>query len=265
MTEHGSPIDRALQRLDHAPLDSDVADLAREALQANRSFTSEEGSTGAPSEAFLRSMSVTGFRGIGEQAELEVQPGPGLTLVVGRNGSGKSSFADALEFLLTGDAMRWSKRTADWKKGWRNLHAGNDTIIEAEFLVPDESNPVTLHYAWGTSKKVEGGAGWAQPHGRPRTSLAEFGWLEAAESARPFLSYSEVGTMLEQGPSKLYDAMSKILGLDSLVSAAEELRQDRLARNHKIKDTEEELADRCATSPTRVARSKSTALCGGAR
>jgi DNA repair exonuclease SbcCD ATPase subunit len=35
---------------------------------------------------------------------LEVERGPGLTLVVGRNGSGKSSFAEALELLLTGDS-----------------------------------------------------------------------------------------------------------------------------------------------------------------
>ena len=243
MTEHRNPIDRAMQRLDHTSLDSDVADIARRALQATRSSASLEGTDDTPAGAYLRSMSVAGFRGIGERADLEVQPGPGLTLVVGRNGSGKSSFADALEFLLTGDAMRWSKRTADWKKGWRNLHAGQDTVIDAEFLVPDEANPVTLHYAWGSSDAIEGGAGWAQPLGRPRTSLAEFGWLDAAESARPFLSYSEVGTMLEQGPSKLYDAMSKILGLDALVIASEELRHDRLARSKAIKAAESELTE----------------------
>ena len=33
---------------------------------------------------------------------LELVPGPGLTLVIGRNGSGKSSFAEAMEVLFTG-------------------------------------------------------------------------------------------------------------------------------------------------------------------
>lgn len=37
--------------------------------------------------AFLRKVTVQGFRGIGAEASLMLQPGPGLTLVVGRNGS----------------------------------------------------------------------------------------------------------------------------------------------------------------------------------
>jgi len=53
--------------------------------------------------AYLASIEVAGFRGIGPLSKLELEPGPGLTVVVGRNGSGKSSFAEALEVLLTGD------------------------------------------------------------------------------------------------------------------------------------------------------------------
>ena len=40
----------------------------------------------------------------------------------GRNGSGKSSFAEGLEVLLTGDSLRWKERAAVWREGWRNLH-----------------------------------------------------------------------------------------------------------------------------------------------
>ena len=49
--------------------------------------------------AFLESITVEGFRGIGPKRTLELEPGPGLTLVIGRNGSGKSSFAEAVEIL----------------------------------------------------------------------------------------------------------------------------------------------------------------------
>ncbi len=62
-----------------------------------------------PVGAFVQSIAVEGFRGIGPAQTLELRPGPGLTLVVGRNGSGKSSFAEALEVLLTGDSLRWKE------------------------------------------------------------------------------------------------------------------------------------------------------------
>ena len=55
-----------------------------------------------PPGVFLRSISVAGFRGVGHKTTLEVSSGPGLTLVVGRNGSGKSSFAEALETAADG-------------------------------------------------------------------------------------------------------------------------------------------------------------------
>src|SRR5215203_3682564 len=45
----------------------------------------------AMSGAYLTSLAVEGFRGIGPKQSLTLTPGPGLTIVVGRNGSGKSS------------------------------------------------------------------------------------------------------------------------------------------------------------------------------
>ena len=59
-----------------------------------------------PRNVWLRSITVQGFRGIGQASRLEVEPGPGLTLVVGRNGSGKSSFAEGIEVALTGHSDR---------------------------------------------------------------------------------------------------------------------------------------------------------------
>ena len=48
------------------------------------------GPASEPAGAYLGSVTVEGFRGIGPATRLEIQAGPGLTLVVGRNGSGKS-------------------------------------------------------------------------------------------------------------------------------------------------------------------------------
>lgn len=65
-----------------------------------------------PVGAYLSSIEVAGFRGIGARRKLALHPGPGITVVAGRNGSGKSSFAEALEFALTGDSYRWRGRPA---------------------------------------------------------------------------------------------------------------------------------------------------------
>jgi ABC-type transport system involved in cytochrome bd biosynthesis fused ATPase/permease subunit len=59
-----------------------------------------------PLRAFLRSITVEGFRGIGPRATLELNPYCGITVISGRNGSGKSSFAEALEYALTGQSHR---------------------------------------------------------------------------------------------------------------------------------------------------------------
>jgi NAD(P)-dependent dehydrogenase (short-subunit alcohol dehydrogenase family) len=56
-----------------------------------------------PVGAFLKSITVSGFRGVGPTTSLDLHPAAGLTVVAGRNGSGKSTFAEALEVALTVD------------------------------------------------------------------------------------------------------------------------------------------------------------------
>jgi recombinational DNA repair ATPase RecF len=55
--------------------------------------------------------------------------------VVGRNGSGKSSFAEALEVLFTGESKRWAGRSKIWKEGWRNLHQGHPAEIQVRLVM----------------------------------------------------------------------------------------------------------------------------------
>lgn len=85
------------------------------------------------SPTFLTSIKVSGFRGIGSTAKLDLHPAPGLTVVSGRNGSGKSSFAEALELALTGTSYRWKEKQALWAESWRNLHKPNPTTVRVGF------------------------------------------------------------------------------------------------------------------------------------
>ena len=112
------------RRIERSRLDDDVAIYVMAALDGTLDQFIDGGSekekaerprpaaeAAAPARAFLLRVSVAGFRGVGPQADLEVVPGPGLTLVVGANGTGKSSFAEGLEFLLTGENSRWEGKT----------------------------------------------------------------------------------------------------------------------------------------------------------
>ena len=57
------------------------------------------------SDIYLHTIGIEDFRTFGK-FRVEIPPGPGLTLVVGTNGLGKSSFFDALEWGLTGQVRR---------------------------------------------------------------------------------------------------------------------------------------------------------------
>jgi recombinational DNA repair ATPase RecF len=199
-----------------------------------------------PVRAFLTDITVQGFRGIGAEASLELTPGPGLTLVVGRNGSGKSSFAEGLEVLLTGDSGRWSGRAKVWKEGWRNLHHPHPAFIEAE-LARENGAPTRVTRTWAQDADVDSGTVTVQEHGKPKAGLDSLGWGAALSNYRPFLSYNELGSMLDEGPSKLYDALSVVLGLEDLVQAQGVLADERLARKKALdraKDVANELIRR---------------------
>ena len=188
-----------------------------------------------PPAAFLGSVSVHGFRGIGKPVTLEIPAGPGLTVVVGRNGSGKSSFAEGLELLLTGANKRWEGRPKAWQDGWKNLHSSDGGSISAELDV-EQQGLTSVQRRWGPDDELHDAQTSVQPHGKPKTTLDALGWSQAVSTYRPFLSYNELGSMLDEGPSKLYDALSMVLGLDDLVDAETVLSKARKSRDAALKE-----------------------------
>src|SRR5438034_4262914 len=161
--------------------------------------TSPQAATMSKTAAYISSLTVQGFRGIGPKQALRFSPGPGLTIVVGRNGSGKSSFAEAMEVLFTGDSKRWSARSKVWKEGWRNLHQPHPTTIDAEMLL-EGAGSTRVACEWPAEAALDGQIAFAQPKGKSKTTLQAIGWANALVSYRPFLSYNELGSMLDERP-----------------------------------------------------------------
>lgn len=233
----------------------------RPAQSAGPASIDDDGEPVEPAGAYLRSITAEGFRGVGSRTTLDLTAAPGLTLVVGRNGSGKSSFVEALEVLLTGDSRRWSTRKEKaWAEGWRNLHHPDTAFVGAEFAVDGVAATTTVTKEWPKGSAVGAAEAVVQTTGRKKAKLASLGWDHALAAYRPILSYNELGSILDEGPSKLYDALVSILGLDDLNHALARLTDVRKGlKNHvdraksgaqlllaRLRDLDDERAARCA-------------------
>ncbi len=186
---------------------------------------------------YLTAIEVEGFRGIGPESVLSIVPGPGLTLVVGRNGSGKSSFSEALEMVLLGTNQRWENRVRVWRDGWQNLHHRH-TRVAAKFTVDGRRQPLEVARVWNDGDGVD--ASRLIVDGKPATPET-LGWARALAGHPPLLSHNELEHALDREQSKLYDALAGILGLGDLADAQKVLRDERLDREHTAKEARDAL------------------------
>lgn len=192
-----------------------------------------------PAPVYLKELALSGFRGVGPEQKLRLEPGPGLTLVLGRNGSGKSSFAEGLETLLTGQSRRWLSRPRDWMSGWKNLHTADGSFVEATFFA-ESSEPLVVRRIWKQGAELEDAEVRVRRGSERLDGLQSLKWDEALVTFRPFLSYSELGSLLDE-PSKLYDELKSILGLEEVSAATKRLEEARKQRDRDRKTTTERL------------------------
>lgn len=241
-----------LARLGRVPLAGDAADLLLAAAEGEAQLAAQLSGASAPSDnrgsehagaepagAYLQSISVSGFRGVGPLSTLELEPGPGLTLVVGRNGSGKSSFADGLEVLLTGELRRWEELSAVWQEGWHNLHTSDPARISAQLLL-EGAGTGTVERSWASGASFTASAVTMQVTGEKHAGLERLGWQDALASYRPFLSHSELEAFFS-GPSRLHDLLSSVLGLEDLAATEKLLSLARRERETRRTEVDRDL------------------------
>nr|WTB36402.1 AAA family ATPase [Streptomyces sp. NBC_00830] len=136
-------------------------------------------------------------------------------MIAGRNGSGKSSFAEAAEMALTGDNFRWQGRTQIWKQGWRNLHDHSASEVCVELALGEASEQATVRRSWH-GVGLDDSRTVVERADRTAQQLHEVIDPEELSLYRPFLPYSELGAMINGPLSALHDALSQILGLEQL-------------------------------------------------
>lgn len=183
-------------------------------------------SAAVPSGTFLRSLTVQGFRGIGERLTVQIPEGPGLIVIAGRNGSGKSSMAEALEIALTGVNSRWADKGSNtvWSTAWRNLHVKLPAQVQLA-VTEAGAGVTTIEATWqeGPDVPVTQVVRKVLRHGQKQEPIDSLGWSSALELYRPLLSYDELGSILEGKPIEFYLQLHKLLGLEQLTAATDRL------------------------------------------
>ncbi|MFF4650891.1 AAA family ATPase [Streptomyces sp. NPDC001380] len=222
-------------RLAESALVEPVKVILKEALDAGDAQAAT-----STARIYLDSVAVAGFRGIGPRAWLNLSPRPGVTLVVGRNGSGKSSIAEAIETAFTGTNMRWHGQDATRSSNWRNLHDGTKPKIEVKLAVEGDAGASTLTRTWkGTG--VGDSEGELKRPGHAPVHLDQVDWKQALADYRPFLSYVDLDRMISGKPSQMYDAIATILGLGHLSGADDRLRREEKALDDAVKAAKDEV------------------------
>ncbi|WP_430502584.1 AAA family ATPase [Micromonospora trifolii] len=196
---------------------------------------------------WLKSVTVAGFRGVGPERTIQIGPGPGFTLVVGRNGSGKSSFAEAAELALTGDSARWADKTSVWRTGWRNLHNPDPCWVGVELRVDGVAAPTRVNRAWPVGAELADAEVTVTSAQGRHADLSELGLARPLELYRPFLTAAELGKLAAGTQSQLFDALFAILGLDALTDADQRLLRAARPHDTTIKEVRAQRATLVAT------------------
>jgi len=183
----------------------------------------------AHEDVYLDRVTVAGFRGIGPKTTLHLQPQNGLTLVVGRNGSGKSSFAEAIELALTGDSQRWAERNSIFRDGWRNLHTSTPCEIDLIARLDGVAAPLRIRRSWSADATEPGQADVSQP------DIETLGWRQPMDTYRPFLTANDLGRLMSSRPSELFDAMAPLLAIEPITDAEIRLKNLRKLYDDRAK------------------------------
>lgn len=102
------------------------------------------------SNVYLEKLKIKGFRSYKSETDLTFSAGPGLTVIVGPNGLGKSTLFDAIEWGLTGELRRLNGMDA--KAAEKKAALGKKPEVQLWF---SDSAHVYRSLTTGTIKKVE--------------------------------------------------------------------------------------------------------------
>ncbi len=185
----------------------------------------------------IKSIALEWFRGAADPVALE--PDCKSLVVYGANGSGKSSFVDAVEYVLSHGRIRHLAHEYSGKhqeKGIPNTHKPKDRKAALTIKFKDDSE-----------LKTE-----IKDNGSYTSTGAEAVAVDTWDYRRTVLRQDEVATFIHDTKGGKYSALLPLLGLDQMEVAAENLHQlARVVENEaKLRETRVALKQVEATRKT---------------
>lgn len=161
----------------------------------------------------INRIELSWFRGASEKATLDT--GSKSVVVYGANGSGKSTFSDAIEFLVCGGKINHLSHEYSGKKQENavpNTHkpADTDSVISIHF---DEGNSIKANISPGGACSIVG---------EPEDFLKE---VQNWEIEQFILRQDEVSAFIHDTKSQKYSVLLPLLGIENLEQAAENLHK----------------------------------------
>lgn len=176
----------------------------------------------------IESIELTWFRGAADAVELEARSKS--IVVYGGNGSGKSSFVDAVEYVLNGGrighlAHEYSGKLQE--KGVINTHVPKGK--NAEFLIKFKDK---------LELRVK-----IQSNGTSTSSGAETVAMNTWDYRRTILRQDEIADFIRQTKGSKYSALLPLLGLGQMEVTAENIRQLAKTVGSKLTELKTQLVE----------------------
>ncbi|RZT84910.1 RecF/RecN/SMC family protein [Pseudonocardia sediminis] len=215
----------------------------------------------------LLRVSIDGYQGVGAPLTIDLDPTPGVTVLIGRNGSGKSSIADAIETALHGEPRAPASNGKGGKAPlWERQHCGRDATqahVEVTLLAGEETLTLGVRIAPDGSVTGRTARHAAADGTTTDVDLDTTSWRSALAGHRPVFGYAAVERQVQLAQN-LQEFLEPLLafggcfdelktGVDSAGSAAARA-QDRWTKarddaRHRTDQVDHERAD---PAPTQI-------------
>lgn len=176
----------------------------------------------------LTEVGIENFQGVVSMPRLVLDPTPGVTVLVGDNGSGKSSIAEAVETALYGEPRAVSGGSGGNASLWDRQHCARDADeARVEVTLSSGTDRLILAVRLGSDGRVRhrharlhDGAGVAD------IDLDTTPWASALAASRPVFGYAAIERQVQRAKD-LQTFIEPLLGIGGCLDELKEALADR--------------------------------------